>query len=174
MVVLPVGHQSNAEEQMTALARQLPVYPWVKSVRGAAALGLATIVAEAGGPLDPFANPAKLWSRLGFAPYSGHAGSTWKRGQPRALTKAEWIAHPFSGERYAMIIQIGLWLRNKQWIGKKKTASGQGEPNRPYGAIYAARRAHTAVTHPDWSDGHADRDALRVMTKAYLLDLWCA
>jgi hypothetical protein len=37
---------------------------------------------------------------------------------------------------------------------------------------YALRRAKTAVTHPDWTDGHAYSDALRVMMKAFLRDLW--
>src|SRR5262249_25534991 len=54
----------------------------------------------------------------------------------------------------------------------KKTGTGVGEPNGPYGEIYAARRAHTAISHPDWTPGHAQDDALRVMMKAYLRDLW--
>jgi hypothetical protein len=37
---------------------------------------------------------------------------------------------------------------------------------------YALRRAKTAVTHPDWSDGHAYSDALRITMKAFLRDLW--
>jgi hypothetical protein len=39
---------------------------------------------------------------------------------------------------------------------------------------YDARRAHTAVTHPDWTDGHSHNDALRVASKAILRDLWRA
>src|SRR6185295_19209697 len=36
------------EKAMAKLAMQLPVWPWVESIRGAGALGLATIVAETG------------------------------------------------------------------------------------------------------------------------------
>jgi hypothetical protein len=157
---------------MEKLTDQLPVAEWIKGVRGAGQLGLATIVAEAG-DLANYPNPAKLWKRLGFAPYDGHAGSSWKRQtwRPRTLTAEEWIANPFSGERYALMHQIAVWLVNAQWIGKAKTESGEGEPNGPYGEIYSARRKHTMQTHPDWSDGHRRMDALRVTMKAFLKDL---
>jgi hypothetical protein len=162
-----------SEKAMEKLAVKLPVYPWIKSVHGAGELGLATIVAEAG-DLASYPNPAKLWKRLGFAPYDGFAGSSWKRDtwRPRALTKEEWIANPFSGQRYALMHQIIVWLVNAQWIGKAKTESGEGEPNGPYGQIYSDRRKHTMKTHTDWSDGHRRMDALRVTMKVFLLHLW--
>lgn len=164
--------RDTSEKQMAGLAQRLPVYPWIESMRGAGALGLATIVAEAG-DLSNYPNPAKLWKRLGFAPFEGLAGSSWKRAtwRPRALTSEEWIENPFSGERYALMHQIVVWLVNTQWIGKAKTASGEGEPNGPYGEIYAERRKHTLVTHPDWSDGHRRMDGLRIAMKAFLKDL---
>jgi len=43
-----------------------------------------------------------------------------------------------------------------------------------YRVVYDARRAHTKVTHPDWSDGHSHNDALRIAAKAVLRDLWRA
>lgn len=167
--------RNTNEKRMEKLAETLPVYAWAEGIRGIGALGLATIVAECG-DLSNYPNVAKVWKRLGYAPYDGLAGSTWKRQtwRPRALTAEEWIANPFSGERYALTAQIALWLRNAQWIGKAKSEDGVGKPNGIYGEAYAARRARTAVTHPDWSDGHADKDALRVMFKKFLLDLWVA
>jgi hypothetical protein len=179
----PADEMRDASEKaMANLAKTLPVYQWIGGdgddqngqggIRGAGALGLATIIAETG-DLSNYGNPAKVWKRLGFAPYDGYAGSSWKRPmwRPRTLTKEEWIANPFSGERYALMHQIAEWLVNAQWIGKAKSASGEGEPNGPYGEIYAKRRAHTLVTHPDWSLGHRRKDALRVTMKAFLKDL---
>lgn len=165
--------RAAAEKAMEKAAKELPVYPWVEAIRGAGALGLATIVAECG-DLSNYATPAKLWKRLGYAPYDGHAGSTWKRDswRPRALSKDEWIENPFSGERYALMAQIVTWLVNAQWVGAKKSDTGEGKPNGPYGEIYAKRRTHTKETHPDWSDGHRRKDALRVTMKKFLLDLW--
>lgn len=165
--------RAAAEKAMEKAAKELPVYPWVEAIRGAGALGLATIIAETG-DLTNYATPAKVWKRLGYAPYDGYAGSTWKREswRPRSLSKDEWIANPFSGERYALMAQIALWLVNSQWIGAKKSETGEGKPNGVYGAIYAKRRAHTKTSHPDWSDGHRRKDALRVTMKKFLLDLW--
>jgi hypothetical protein len=42
----------------------------------------------------------------------------------------------------------------------------------PYRPTYENRRGHTAETHPDWSDGHSHNDALRIVAKAILRDLW--
>jgi hypothetical protein len=164
--------REKSEKNMATIAKQLPAYQWVKTIHGAGELGLATIVAEAGN-LSRYTNPAKLWKRLGFAPYEGFAGSSWKRDswRPRALSKEEWIENPFSGERYALMHQVAVWLVNAQWIGKAKTESGEGEPDGPYGEIYSNRRKHTAKIHPDWSDGHRRMDALRVAMKAFLKDL---
>jgi hypothetical protein len=161
------------ETEMERAAKALPIYPWIESIRGAGALGLATIIAEAG-DLSNYSQPCKLWKRLGFAPFDGYAGSTWKREtwRPRKLSKEEWIEHPFSGERYALMHQVIVWLVNAQWIGAAKAGNGEGKPNGPYGEIYAKRRAYTAKTHPDWTKQHARMDALRVTMKAFLKALW--
>ena len=165
--------RAAAERAMEKAVKELPVYAWSESVRGSGALGLATIVAEAG-DLAMYDGPAKLWKRLGYAPYDGHAGSTWKREswRPRALTKDEWIANPFSGERYALMSQIATWLVNAQWIAAGKSESGEGKANGPYGEVYARRRKQTLAAHPDWTDGHRRKDALRIAMKAFLCDLW--
>jgi hypothetical protein len=163
-----------AEKNMEQLAERLPVMKWIDGVNGAAALGVATIVAESG-DLANYSNPQKLWSRLGYAPFDGAAGSTWKRPtwRPRTLTADEWTEHPFNGQRYALMHQISIWLVNAQWIGAEKSESGEGQPAGYYGWVYSERRKHTALTHPDWSKQHSRMDALRVAQKAFLRDLWC-
>jgi hypothetical protein len=167
--------RKTAEKDMQAIAATLPIAAFVDTVPGLGLQGLASILAETG-TLDGYANPAKVWSRLGFAPFDGFALSSWRREtwRPRTLSKDEWIAHPFSAERYAHMVMQAKPLRDKQWVGAKKTDDGKGRPDGPYGEIYAARRAHCEVTHPDWSDAHRDKDALRVMFKRLLADLWAA
>jgi hypothetical protein len=44
----------------------------------------------------------------------------------------------------------------------------------PYRIIYDRRRERTAITHPDWSKLHSHRDAMRVMFKALVADLYAA
>jgi len=169
------AERARHEKEMEALARSLPVAPWVETVPGLGYLGLATVIAETG-DLALYANVAKVWKRLGYAPYNGRAGSTWKRPTWRngdvALTAEEWTDNPFSGRRYSLIHVISVWLKNKQWIGAAKSEDGVGRPNGQYGEVYARRRAHTAETHPDWSKQHSHMDALRVMMKEVLKDLW--
>jgi hypothetical protein len=166
--------RAAAEKAMEKAAKDLPVFAWIESIRGAGALGLATIVAEAGDLAD-YAGPAKLWKRLGFAPYDGCAGSTWKREtwRPRALTADEWIANPFSGERYALMHQVATWLVNTQVESAEKSETEFGRPTGPFGELYVRRREHMKEYHPDWTDGHCRKDALRIAMKAFLRDLWC-
>lgn len=42
----------------------------------------------------------------------------------------------------------------------------------PYRVKYDVRRAHTSLTHPEWTDGHRHNDALRVSSKEILKHLW--
>jgi hypothetical protein len=88
------------------------------------------------------------------------------------LTKDEWIANPFKGERYALTAQIATWLVNAQTKSKTKTESGETEGTGPYGAIYVKRRAACVVSHPDWTDGHRRSDALRIAMKEFLKHLF--
>jgi hypothetical protein len=169
--------RKDHERAMERTAKKLPEYLWVKPIKGFGALGLAEIVAlaigENGGCLCDFHKPSNLWKRLGFAPYDGHAGSTWKREtwRPRKLSAEEWTDAPFDGEDYGIIITIANFLFAHQWIGKNKSEDGVGRPNGPYGEVYAERRVWTSGTHPEWSDGHAHKDAIRFMMKRVLKHL---
>lgn len=181
--------QTAEEKDMIRIVRSLPIAPWVKSIRGAGEKGVATVIGEAGN-LSNYPTIEKLWKRLGFAPYDGHAGSTWRREtwRPRALTADEWVANPFTKERYSFMQQNALALWKSQWIGKAGTEDHAGAPNGHYGEIFARRKAHTLKVHLEWyldkkgepkvdeysnpTSAHAQADALRVMYKAFLHDLW--
>ena len=165
--------RKTAESDMLKIVKPLPVVPFIERTHGLGLPGLAAILAETG-TLDGYANPAKLWSRLGFAPHDGHAMSTWRREKwrPRALTKEEWIDHPFKPQRYAFMFSLAKPLRDHQWIGAKKSENSKGQPDGPYGQLYFDRRAYCEITHPDWTDGHRDKDALRIMFKRLLVHLW--
>lgn len=55
-----------------------------------------------------------------------------------------------------------------------KSSAREDTASRQYRLLYEQRRAHTATTHPEWTDGHAYADALRIVSKAILRDLWTA
>ena len=66
---------------------------------------------------------------------------------------------------------ISETLFRAQWLGKEKAGNDEGAPKGPYGDVYAARRALTLRTHPEWSPMHRKNDAQRVMVKTMLRDL---
>ena len=169
------AHRLRYEKEMVAMAKRLPIAKWINSVPGLGMLGVATIIAETG-DLSKYPNVAKVWKRLGYAPYNGLAGSTWKRpkwrnGEP-ALSAEEWTENPFNSKRYGMLFSISDSLLRKQWIGKAKTEDGKGRADGKYGEVYEKRRAHTAITHPEWTPKHSQMDGLRIMMKEVVKDLW--
>lgn len=171
----PILVQRKAKEKaLEQFAEQLPPWRWVQSVNGFGALGFATIIGLTG-DLSNYATVSKVWKRLMLAPYNGFAGSSLKRPSwcdNYKMTKEEWIANPFSGERYSLIVMIAESLHKKQVEGKKKSDTKHGKPKGPYGELYVRRREHTDETHPDWTPMHAKRDAMRYMVKALIRDLW--
>src|SRR5579859_4182360 len=58
------------EKNLSVLAKTLEVWPWAQGVRGVGPLSLGQIVAETG-DLGLYANPAKVWKRMGLAVFEG-------------------------------------------------------------------------------------------------------
>lgn len=151
--------REGIEKEMKKLVRELPVYPWAKSVHGFGDLGLAVIIAEAG-DLSSYPTKGHLWKRLGLAPLDGKAMSTWRR--EGGLSADEWVEAGYNPRRRAEMYGVVA----DPLFRLQTMVSG------PYRAVYDRRRAAAALTHPDWTKGHAHADASRVMTKYLLRDLW--
>lgn len=154
----------RVESEMEALAADLPLAHMADGrIPGFALFGLAILVGEAG-DFTAYDRKDKLRKRLGLAPYNGLAGSTWgsekRRGDRKALTNAEWISLGYSKHRLAQVVGC---VTTPLFMAKAKSK---------FGEIYNARRAHTAITHPDWKPGHSDADARRYMTQRLVSDLW--
>jgi hypothetical protein len=170
-------NRKHVEKHMRLLASRLPVFKWADSIRGFGALGLAVIVGEAGN-LSKYPEPpepgkprpagtgvAKLWKRLGLAPYKGKAMSCWPA---KALTKEEWKEAKYNPHRLAEVFSCVTSPLLKNQGGTKGREKG------PYRKIYDDRRAKTAdeLAHPDWTKKHSNNDAMRIMTKCLIRDLW--
>lgn len=151
--------RDGIEKEMKKLVRGLPAYEWAKGVRGLGDLALAVVIAEAG-DLSKYPSKGHLWKRLGLAPMGGKAMSTWRR--EGGLTAEEWVEAGYSPKRRAEMYAVVA-----DPLFRHQTMS-EG----PYRAVYDRRRAAAAITHPDWTKGHAHADACRVMTKYLLRDLW--
>ena len=153
------------KQEIIPLVRTLPVYQFMKDVPGLGEKGLACLIAEVGlgengGGLSDYPNHRHVWKRLGLAPLNGKAASQWRR--EGGLSKDEWTALGYAPSRLGRV------------FGNVTAPMIQHKKKSRYGVVYTARREHTAVTHPDWSKGHSHNDAMRVMTKALVRDLWVA
>ncbi len=157
------------EKEMAKLVTKLPVYEWMKGVAGLGEIGLAVIIGEAG-DIGNYPNVRHLWRRLGLAPYGGRAMSNWHGNE---LTAEEWTTCGYSPRRRAEIYAcVGDSLGKHQLGSAKKAGTDFSVAKGLYGHVYVKRRTHCLETHPDWTRGHAHDDAMRVMTKAVLKDLW--
>lgn len=173
--------RNDMERAMSRTIRSLPIWTsWAADIKGLGALSLGRILAETG-DLSGYASVSKVWKRLGLAVIDGN-----RQGRPGSGASAEdWIAHGYSPKRRSIVYVTAETLFRKQWAGARdndgvdprksgKPAATEAGPTGPYGQIYKARKDRTAITHPDWTRAHAHNDALRIMSKALLRDLWIA
>lgn len=165
-------HRADIEARMKEVARQLPGWPFVQNVKGVSELGLAVIIGEAGN-LSNYANPAKLWKRFGLAVVDGHRQGIVPSNISREDRATAWIERGYVPRRRAEIyVFCDDMLCRAQWRAEKTDEDGLVEPAHaigPYGEIYANRKAEMLARGK--TAGHADKDARRYMTKAFLVDL---
>lgn len=158
--------EADAKKAMARLARQLPVWDsFCKHIRGfgtgkESGVSLAVIVAEAG-DLSNYANPGKLWKRLGLAPGQNRIPP----GLSKEQQKQAWIDRGYSPRRRSHMWNIGDALIKGNRDGKYRT-------------IYLERKAYekarAAETKEELTDMHAHLRAQRYMEKRLLKDLWRA
>lgn len=140
-------HRKAVEKRLTKLAAGLPVAGWVESVRGVGLLSLAAIVGEAG-DLGAYANPAKLWKRLGLAVMPDGT-------RQRRIGGVDALDHGYSPARRSVVWNIGACIVK---------AGG------PLKAVYDARKAYEAERVA--TKAHAHNRAQRYVEKRFLRDLW--
>lgn len=163
------------EADMVKRAKETPVWIWAAEVRGVGPLSLAVIIGEAGN-LSNYADAGKLRKRLGLAPIANSEGvsrapSSWAK--TGGLSADEWTDAGYSPNRLGQIYGcVTVPLRNAQLVGQAKTGDGPRQAKGPYGEIYLRRNARMAIEKPHISKAHRDMDACRVMTQAFVSDLW--
>lgn len=143
-------HRLKVERDLTALAMDLPVYTFVQNLHGFGALGLAQIVGEAGN-LSKYANPAKLWKRMGLAVINGKS--------QRRVTGDGALEQGYSPTRRAIMFCIGDALLKKQ---------------NAYRDLYLIRKAREMEKVPEGPKILWHRRAQRYCEKRLLRELWRA
>lgn len=167
--------RKNLETEMEGLAQQLPVADWVEHQdrRGFSFLSLAVLVGEIGN-LSDYANPGKVWKRMGCAPFSRQSDptdvrmpSSWRA--KGGLSKEEWETVGYCPRRRAIVYVIGENLTKQNQLGKKDEP---GHWRGPYRLRYDNVRAVEETKHPDWSKGQRHAHAMLLASKELLRDLW--
>jgi len=156
--------RKHHEKALGKLAEELPVWPWAKDVRGIGALGLGQLVGECG-DIGTYANPAKLWKRMGVAVIAGE--------RQRKCKDAELaLEHGYSPRRRAVLFNLGeaLVKQNREGAYRTLYLERKGlEASRPPCPSCAKRKASTSC-----SPAHIHNRARRYMEKRFLVDLWKA
>lgn len=149
----------GVEKEMSRLAKQLPAAAWINDTdrRGFGILSLATVIGETG-DLSLYANPAKVWKRLGLAPFQGKMPSTWRRCRDGKLSAEQWTEIGYSPRRRSIMFVVG------ENIVKQNKGS--------YRKRYDEAKAAAHVNHADWSNGRCHWHGMLLATKRLVLDLW--
>jgi hypothetical protein len=148
--------EAAAVKEMARLATSLPVWSsFGEAVRGFGPVSLAVIVGEAG-DLAGYANPGKLWKRMGLAVFDGIR----QGGLAKGASADAWIAHGYNRQRRSRMFVIGDCL----------VKVNRGE----YRAIYDARKEYEKARDPEIKPIKAHRRAQRYMEKRLLKNLWQA
>jgi hypothetical protein len=149
--------QKPYDKTIENLAKQLPVHAWSKDVRGCGPLLLGLIIGETG-DLSNYANPAKVWKRMGLA-----VMPDGKR--QRRVTGDEAIEHGYNADRRSLMFNLGECFIK---VG--------GETS-PYRQLYDDRKAFELTRLPEDAKGRqgwAHNRASRYAQKRFLVDLWKA
>jgi len=155
------------EKQMVKLAKQLPVASWVEEPgqRGFGLPSLAILVGECGN-LANYANPAKVWRRMGCAPFEkngvNHMGCTWKSNNKKGgLSASEWEEFGYCPRRRSVAFLHGENLVKLNQLG-------------PYRVRYDAVKAKKmAEEDKAWPKLRCHRHAMLLATKLLYRELWC-
>lgn len=177
--------KADLEKSMCALADQLPVAEWCKKPeqRGfgtSSRLFLAIVIGETG-DLSNYPNPAKVWRRLGCAPWSfdgkTQMGATWRSGKGGKLPSDEWEKFGYSPRRRSIAFLIGEGIVKQNGASKDgdsdvETDSSIHRPCGPYRKRYDEAKTAFKANHPDYSDLRCHRHAMLLATKLLLKNLW--
>ncbi len=160
-------------KKLSKLAESLPVWSWVKKIRGVGSLTLANVIGETG-DLNNYIEPAKVWKRLGCHPYEKngetHMGKAWNvhSWHEESMSKKNWVEYGYVGRRRSVMFNLTEAI-TLQCGGKN--VDKQGSDNFLTRRYLEARSA-AKKTHPDWPDCHLHAHANLLMGKRFLLELW--
>ena len=135
--------KDRSTKEIEGLVKDLPIREWIDhpDQKGFGHLSCGMILGEVG-DLANYANPGKLWKRMGCAPYTSERlnktlmGGTWKRGMEGKLSAEEWTEFGYSPRRRSIMYVITECLLK---------ANGEG----PYRERYIEAKIAAYYNHKD-------------------------
>lgn len=160
------GIEEDIIKELQKIMKAHPLGPWVKAQKGIGEKQAARLLAAIG---DPY------W--VEEAEFEDEEGNvTVRPGGPRTVSQLWAYAglHVDRSSNAAIRRKKGV---QSNWKTEIKTraylvATSCIKTKGRYREVYDNRRERTAVTHPDWTLGHSHNDALRIVSKAILKDMW--
>jgi len=156
-------NRKNIELALGKLAKQLPVWEWMEKTKGIGIGGLWVIIGEAG-DLSNYANPAKLWKRMGLAVSA--SDSKLSQGRVPSTLKGDARSSAYIDEGYSPRRRSAMWTLGDSFIKCKDSK---------YRGLYTWRKEYELGREDEnkpKSQMHAHRRAQRYAEKRMLLDLW--
>lgn len=142
------AERKACQKELLALVKPLPIMAWAKDVKGLGIASVAAIIGEAG-DLANYANPGKLWKRMGLAVIDG-------KSQGKRTNAEEALRHGYSPQRRSEMHVVGDCMVR---------AGG------PYADLYRARKA-VEMEREGITKMHAHKRALRYIEKRLLREMW--
>lgn len=138
------------EKTLKESVRALPIWKWAEAERGIGEVLLSSLIGELGDP-GAYANPAKVWKRMGLSVTNAGEESTHS-----PIGSA--MKNPLVG--YCPRRRSVAFLIGDAFIKARS----------PRRSVYDARKTYTEANRPDWTKLRRHRDAHRVMVKKWLIE----
>lgn len=152
-------------KELQKIMKSHPLGPWVKAQKGVGEKQAARLLAAIG---DPY------W--IEAAEFEDDNGNiTVREAGPRTVSQL-WAYAGLHVDPKGEAVRRRKGVQSN-WKTDIKTraylvATSCIKQDGGYRKVYDARRAATKISHPDWTDGHSHNDALRIVSKAILKDMW--
>lgn len=187
--------EKNAVKNLERKLKGHPLYPWIQKQKGIGEKQAARLLAAID---DPYINNAtekprglySLWAYCGFhvLPAGQDTSDSPEGSVPAGSSFTTDPKAPGSGvaprrrrgqrANWSATAKMRAYLIAESCIKVRRPECKEGHVDdcgcSAYRLMYERRRAHTAVTRPDFTDGHSHNDALRVVAKEVLRGLWVA
>lgn len=145
--------------------RKHQLAPWAKDYRGVGEKSIARLVAIVGDPAER-PNVAKLWA------YCGHGNPARKRAKGMTQEELFKLGNPRAKKQVWLIATSLLKAGNRDVYDTRREQTKDRVHERV--CVRCGPSGSPALPGSPWSDGHKHADALRVLGKSFLRDLWIA